>query len=128
MSGSFDRHVVTIAVQSPDGDESESGDANYQLRRELLELDVDDVVVQSAVPPDDAKAGGAGAIVGLAVQLASSPAALKAVVSAVCSWLSRQRSRTVSISLDGDTLNVTGVSSAEQQSLIDAWIARHADH
>ena len=58
--------------------------------------------------------------------MAASPPVLSSVIDAVRSWLGRNRARGVKLTLDGDTLEVSGVSSAEQDRLIDLWVARHA--
>ena len=50
---------------------------------------------------------------------------LRAVVAAVRGWASRT-GRTVEVSIDGDVLKVTGVTSQQQEKIIDAWLARHA--
>ena len=50
---------------------------------------------------------------------------LRAVVTTVGTWSSRT-GRTVEVSIDGDVLKVTGVTSRQQGEIIDAWLARHA--
>jgi hypothetical protein len=47
---------------------------------------------------------------------------LAAVVSAVTAWLGNRRNRTVRLELDGDVLELTGVPTAEQRRLTDAWL------
>lgn len=94
------------------------------LRSELLDLDVTAVDWADSNPvPDNAK-GVAGLAKALIVKLASS-GALRAVVNAVRNWAARSN-RTVEVSLGGDVLKLTGVTSAQQEKIIDAWIARHA--
>ena len=73
-----------------------------------------------------AKGIDATAVAGLIVHLGSGPAGMLGSVSAcVRDWLQRQRARSVKLTLDGDTLEVTGVSSAEQDQLIEMWVGRH---
>lgn len=60
------------------------------------------------------------------VRLATSPELLASIIAGVRSWLGRNRVRSVKLTLDGDALEVSGVSSAEQDRLIDLWVARHA--
>ena len=50
---------------------------------------------------------------------------LRAVVTTVHGWVSRT-GRSVEVSIDGDVLKVTGVTSHQQGEIIDAWLARHA--
>jgi hypothetical protein len=51
---------------------------------------------------------------------------LAAVIAGIRSWLGRNSARSVKLTLGGDALEVSGVSSAEQDRLIDLWVARHA--
>jgi hypothetical protein len=62
----------------------------------------------------------------LIVNLLQSSTLLGAVVGTVQSWLSGHKGRSVKLELDGDVIELTGVSSDQQQRLVDAWIARHA--
>ena len=47
------------------------------------------------------------------------------MLAVVCGWASRT-GRTVEVSIGGDVLKVTGVTSHQQGEIIDAWLARHA--
>jgi hypothetical protein len=47
-------------------------------------------------------------------------------VAAVRSWLGGSGQRTVKLEMDGDLLELTGVSSKEQRRLTDEWLRRHA--
>jgi len=112
----------------PEVDDEELAELASRLRVELLDLDVDDVLPESASgqAPADAKGVVLGTIGGLLVKFALSPEGLQSVVSGVRSWLQRQRIRSVKLSLDGDTCEVSGLDSDEQKRLIDLWIVRHA--
>lgn len=59
----------------------------------------------------------------LIVHLANSQL-LGAVVAAVGSWLGGSK-RSIKLELDGDALELTGISSQEQRRLTDEWLARH---
>lgn len=99
-----------------------------ELRRELLQLDVDAVDrPRTSEPPPGARAADVSTLGTLLVALGNTASALSGVIAALRSWLSRGRGRTVKLELDGDALEVTGVSSEQQERLIQAWIARHAD-
>jgi uncharacterized protein YidB (DUF937 family) len=118
---------VSLQVEAgPDADAEEVAEATAQLRRELLELDVDSVQApEGGPPPPGSKAAEVLAIGSLIVTLVKSTG-LGAVVHTIQAWISRQQQRSVKLAIDGDTLEVTGVSSEEQRRLIDEWIARHA--
>ena len=115
---------LTVQVQPTDGDDvGDLLDLTSVLRDELLTVDVTDV---RPLEPDAAPEGAKGlaTIAGwLAVELGSGDA-LRAVVEVVRGWVGRSH-REVEVSIGGDTLKVSGVSSAEQERIIDAWLARH---
>jgi hypothetical protein len=115
-------------IGDPQADDEELAELTYRLRDELLTLDVETAEQDASSPaPADAKGVGFLAIGGLIVRLVLSPDGLKSVVSGVRSWASRQHLSSVKLTLDGDTCEVTGRSSAEMERLIDLWIERHAD-
>jgi hypothetical protein len=45
----------------------------------------------------------------------------------VQSWLSSSGDRSVKLELDGDVLEVTGITRGDQRELIRTWIDRHTD-
>jgi hypothetical protein len=95
------------------------------LREELLQLDVARVDLTPArQAPTRTRGGDALAVGALIVSLAASSGALSAVVEAVQSWVSRPGHRKVRLELDGDVLEVVGVSSREQRRLVQTWIDR----
>jgi hypothetical protein len=119
--------LAAVVDAGADSDAEELAELTRRLRGQLLELDVD--AVQPATG-GEAPAGSKGvellAIGGLVIQFAMKSEVLKSVVDATTAWLGRQQGRSVKLTLDGDTLEVTGVSSDEQRRLVDLWVARHA--
>jgi hypothetical protein len=116
---------LTLQVQPvPGGDPDELLEVTGRLREELLELDVAAVdPVSEATAPDHAK--GLATLAGwLAVQVGTVNG-LRAVVGLVRGWAARTN-REVEVSCGGEVLKVTGVTSAQQEKIIDAWLARHA--
>ena len=124
----MDQHPAILAVQvaiGPDGDAEETARATLQLRRELLDLDVDAVEAPRAgEPPPGSKGVDVAALGALVVNIADSQL-LAAVVTAVRSWLAGSSRRSIKLQLGGDALELTGVSSKEQRRLTDEWLARH---
>lgn len=118
---------LSVNLQAgPDTDGEELAQLVRRLRAELLDLDVDAVrqpVRREA--PGDAKGAGLLAAGELVVGLVASPAVLVSVIDTVRSWLGRNHARRVKLTLGGDALEVSGVSSAEQERLIDLWVTRH---
>jgi hypothetical protein len=99
------------------------------LRQELLALDVEDVIApRVGEAPPGARAFDAVAVGGLLVTLGRSLGAVRAVVSVVRKWLARGAGapRTVRLEIAGDVLELSGATAADQQRLIDLFVARHA--
>lgn len=124
----MNEHPSALGVQvavGPDGDAEEIAEATLQLRRELLDLDVDAAEVPGAgEPPPGSKAVDVATVGALVLNLADSQL-LAAVVAAVRSWLGGSSRRSIKLELGGDALELTGVSSKEQRRLTDEWLARH---
>ena len=124
----MDEHPAALSVQvavGPDDDAEDIARATLQLRRELLDLDVDAVEVPEAgEPPPGSRAVDVAALGALVVNIADSQL-LAAVVAAVRSWLAGTPRRGIKLELGGDALELTGVSSREQRRLTDEWLARH---
>jgi hypothetical protein len=117
-----------VEVRATGADDEELAEAARRLRTELLELDVtraEPAPAPAGSGPDGAKSGGVMAVADLLVQFAGHDV-LVAVISAIQGWLGRQRSRSVRLTIDGDSIELTGATSAEQARLIELWAARHA--
>jgi len=118
---------VRVRVDAEGADVEEIAELTRQLRRALLELDVDAAEpVPGGQAPPDTKAGEALALGGLMVSLASTPGLLASVVDATQSWVAGRGPRSVKLELDGDVLEVSGISSRQQDQLIKVWLDRHA--
>jgi hypothetical protein len=99
-----------------------------QLRQELLELDVLAVeLVTGGAAPAGSKGVDAQAVGGLVVGLTGSGSLLHKVIDTVLAWVTRGGQRSVRLELDGDPLEVTGVSAHQQRELISMWIERHRE-
>ena len=97
------------------------------LRTELLDLDVDAVErARTKAAPEGARAVEALVAGAVLVRLVRNKDALSSVVKTVRAWLGEHRQRRVRIELDGDVLELSGVSDEERERLVDAWIERHA--
>ncbi len=97
------------------------------MRRELLLLDVQSVDRVSGGPaPEGAKGIELAAIGALIVNLGQATPVLGQVVEAIRAWTARSPNRTVKLTLDGDTLEVGGISETQQHDVIRDWMARHA--
>jgi hypothetical protein len=115
---------IRVAVW-PDADAEEVAASTEQLRRELLDLDVEAVEQPTAgAPPPGAKGIELAALGTLVVTVAQSQV-LPVVVATVRSWLASSPQRGIKLELDGDVLELSGLSSREQRRLTDEWLGRH---
>ncbi|MFI8308247.1 hypothetical protein ACIF80_33525 [Streptomyces sp. NPDC085927] len=111
-----------VLTGGPDSDQEELDELTRHLRERLLELDVDRVEpVRAGHVPAGAKPVDAIAVGALAVTLA--PIALRSVLGLVQTWIENRPVRTVSIALGDDSLELEAVSAADQQRLIEAFLA-----
>ena len=121
--------LVELSVElqlGPDTDAEELVQLAGRLRAELLDLDID--AVRQSVrgdAPEDSKGASLLAAGELVVRFVTGPEVLASIIGGIRSWLGRNRARSVKLTLDGDSLEVSGVSSAEQDRLIDLWVTRH---
>jgi hypothetical protein len=120
---------VLCLYLSEEGADVERLDAlSGYLRAELVELDVEGVATlpAGAVPPG-ARSGVVATIGGLLVNLGDAADGLASVVSAVRAWLRRGEAsqRKVRVELDGDVLELSQPSMADQERLIELFISRH---
>jgi hypothetical protein len=118
---------VAIEVDAgPEADAEELDALTVQLQCELQELDLEAVerVRQGQAPP------GTRAIdvlaLGTLLLTVARPVMLSSAVEVVRSWLTGRSQRSVKLEIDGDVLEVTGVSTDDQRALISAWLARNA--
>ena len=117
---------LRLQVGDENADQEELADLTARLRSELLDLDVEAVEqLRAGQPPPGTRAVDLMAI-GTLVATFARPDLLTAIVAAVQSWLGGTGGRSVKLEVDGDALELTGVSSKEQRRLTDEWLRRHA--
>ena len=108
----------------PDAEAAEIEEAASQLRDELLELDVEAVRVPAGEPaPPGSRGIDAGALGTLLV--AGGRVAIGPIVQAVQSWVTRRATRSVKLTIENDSLELTNVSPEDQRRLIESFLARH---
>jgi hypothetical protein len=120
------RRQLTLAIDGgPDADAREVSELTAHLRQRLLELDVDKVeLVRSTEIPADAKPGDAITLGSLLVTVA--PAALTAVIGLLKDWLVNRPVQTAKVTIDGDSIELTNVSTADLERLAQAFVEKHA--
>ena len=120
-------HELAVEVEAAaDTDAEELVQLTNRLREELLGLDVEAVYSASGGEAPDSSKGidllAAGALV---VQFVLHPDVLQSIIDGVRSWLGRQHARSIKLTLDGDSLELTKASTAEQDRLVELWVMRH---
>jgi hypothetical protein len=111
----------------PESDREEQELAIRRLRRELSEFDSGVVrpVAAPATPP------GSGAIDPVAIgaivlALSASGGVFVAIVETVKDWLGRQAARhRITLTIDGDSIELTRATAEERQALVEAFVRRH---
>ena len=116
---------VLVQLDDPSAAEVDLDRLTSRVRNELLELDVDAVDRPAAGPvPLGSRAVELAAIGALLVTVQQGWDVVDAVVERLRSWASRDPGRTVKITIDGDTIEVTGASDESERRLIDSWAER----
>ena len=117
---------ILLGVAEDDSDDRRNEELALQLRRELLDLDVESVEPLSADAPEGTRSGLATVAGALVATLGSTP--YSAVGAAVLGWIKRSPvERSVRIEIDGDVIDARNVDSEAQAKLIEAFVARHAE-
>ena len=108
-----------------DAGPEERDEAARALRADLLDLDVDSVERPETAAPHGARGAGAVEIGTLLVTVGQH--ALGLVASTIAAWVQRRGGRSATLELDGDRIDLKGVSKDDQHRLIEAFLARHAE-
>jgi hypothetical protein len=118
--------VLVSLAPEPGADAEESELLGRQLRQELRSLDVDRVQpVARGAAPEGAK-GDVAAIGEWLVTLSASGGVVATLVAAVRDWLGRRgAAHTITLTIDGDSLQLDSASPAERAALIDTFVRRH---
>lgn len=123
------RIVDVLLGLTPDSaaDAEKSERLTTRLRAELRGLDIYTLqVLADAAPPEGAKAVDpvtAGAVV---LALSAPSGVLTSLVGLLQDWLGRQSARhRVSVTIDGDTVELERATPEERRQLIDAFVRRH---
>lgn len=114
---------LTITIHDPDVERLD--ELSSVLRRELLDLGVDDVERASA---GEAPAGSRGidvAAIGVLIVAFQEPlVALTAIVGAIRGWVSSTRgAHAVELTIGDQTLKIDAASREQQDRLIDEFVA-----
>jgi hypothetical protein len=99
-----------------------------QLRIELAELDVESVgLAAGGTVPDGAKGTDPVTVGAVIVALSASGGVFTGLIDTLRDWLGRHAGRhRISVTIDGDTIELERASAAQQRELVDAYVRRHS--
>ncbi|MCW2809835.1 MAG: hypothetical protein JWP61_293 [Friedmanniella sp.] len=119
---------LTLELGDADADPTELDADARRLRSRLLDLDVEDVTALSGgTAPPGSKGAELLMAGGLLVTLLQTPGLLTSIVSSAGTWLSGRSSRSLKVTMDGDTLELSAASDLEREAVVGAWLAKHGD-
>jgi hypothetical protein len=119
---------VLVALEpDPGTDPDDVERLGRQLRNELRALDVDDVaVVDGGPPPEGAKSGAAASLTEWLVTLSAGGGVFVTVIGTLKDWLSRRGAgHKLTVTIDGDTLELSNATQIERADLIETFVRRH---
>jgi hypothetical protein len=120
--GRFVTTQVNVHVAGySDSDDEERADLTERLRADLLAYDLDVSHPAAEAPP-----GSKGPGLEWAQLLVTLAGTAPAMVAALQGWLGRHPRAAVTLEIDGDKLTLEEASAADQQRLVDTFLARHA--
>ncbi len=124
--------VSVLLVLTPDPElelDSEAGERlTRQLRAELAELDVESAdLAVGGIAPEGAKGTDPVTVGAIIVALSASGGVFTALIETVRDWLGRHgRRHRISVTIDGDTLELERATIGQQRELVDAYLRRHS--
>jgi hypothetical protein len=112
----------------PESDPEDRELAIRRLTRELSAFDIDVArPVDGPATPPGSKAADPVTIGAIVLAMSASGGVFVAVVETVKDWLSRQADRhRITLTVDGDTIELTRASAEERQALVEAFVRRHS--
>jgi hypothetical protein len=123
-----DLRLALVVVPDADVEPEEGERLTRQLRTELAELDVESIGWAAGdVVPAGAKGSDAVTLGAIVVALSASGGVFTALIETVRDWLGRQSGRhRVSVTIDGDTIELERASADQQRDIVDAYLRRHS--
>ena len=113
---------LRLVVDHADLDTEQLADLTEQLRQEVDESGLGEARRTAESPGPEGAKGDALAWTEL---LLTFTGGLPALVALIRSWTQSDQGRKVKLELAGDTLELSGLSSAEQEHLVTDWVNRH---
>ncbi len=125
----MDARVVSLRVElgaDPDSDDEERDRMTRQLRAELADLDVESVTLAPGGPTPHGAKGDPVTIGAIVVALGAAGGMLPELIATLRSWLERRSGRNrISVTIDGDTLELENATVGQREDLVRAYVRRH---
>jgi hypothetical protein len=116
---------LDLAVEGADAEDLEA--ATVSLRRQLADLDVDRVSRLSGdAAPEGAKSAELIQIGTLLVEVAKTSSELMPLLTVLAGWIGRRRRARLTVTLDGDTIELDSATAEQQGAVLQAFLARHS--
>jgi len=132
LSAGSDRRTIravqvrVVLEPEPGTDPEDRERLGRQLRDELRALDVDGVTPVESVPPAGAKSGAGASLAEWLVTLSAGGGVFVTLVATLKDWLARRsEAHRVTLTIDGDTLELSAASPVERAELIETFVRRH---
>ena len=115
-----------VLEADPETDPEDRERLGRQLRKELSARDVDDVSAVESGPPPPGSKGAAAALTEWLVTLSGGGGVFVAVIGTVRAWLGgRAGAHKITLTIDGDTLELTSATAQERADLVETFVRRH---
>jgi hypothetical protein len=123
--GKMEENPIKLKLMIDAGPEADSERLElltHELRRELMDQDVDLVEIPELKekPPEGAKVVGIAEVGTILVTLA--PSALSPVIGCINSWVSNKSAGEIVIDLNGQKLQLKNIPSSERQKIVSEFI------
>ena len=121
-------NLLLVLEPDPELDPEACERLTRQLRTELAELDVESVgLAAGGTVPDGAKGTDPVTLGAVIVALSASGGVFTGLMDTLRDWLGRHYGRhRISVTIDGDTIELERASSAQQRELVNAYLRRHS--
>lgn len=119
--------VLVVLDPDPELDPETCERLARQLRGELAELDVDSIGnATSGTIPEGAKGVDPVTAGQIIMAMSASGGVFASAIATLRDWLARHaQGHRISVTVDGDTIELDHASTTQQQQLVDAYIRRH---
>lgn len=119
---------VKLVLDTPDGDQERLEEDLQFLLDELSQIDTESIERESVGPaPPGTRGDGLNAAGALLIALGSSGATLPVLVGLLRDWLTRRGSGAMRLKIGSDEVELSHVSSATQQRVLEEFLRRHQE-